>query len=47
MGSETQKDQEQEDEKNRKQAEKDLEKSWMDRLQLISVIVRRVGRLCI
>ncbi|KIJ31254.1 hypothetical protein M422DRAFT_267061 [Sphaerobolus stellatus SS14] len=36
--SKTQDDQNKEDEKNKKQAEKDLEKSWNDRLQLISVI---------
>ncbi|KAF8511512.1 hypothetical protein JB92DRAFT_2725540, partial [Gautieria morchelliformis] len=34
----TQQDQDKEDDKARKQAEKDLERLWMDRLQLISVI---------
>ena len=36
----TQKDQDEADEKARQKAMKDLVQSWMDRLQLISVIVR-------
>ena len=39
----TQVDQDQTDEKARKKAMNDLVQSWMDRLQLISVIVSREG----
>lgn len=36
----TQEEQDQEDEKSRREAMRDLVESWQDRLQLISVIVR-------
>lgn len=42
MRGKTQDDQNDEDEKQRKKAREDLVQSWMDRLQLISVIVRPV-----
>lgn len=41
----TQKDQDEEDDDTRKRAMKDLVQSWMDRLQLISVIVSIVSRM--
>ncbi|KAG7449725.1 uncharacterized protein BT62DRAFT_603606 [Guyanagaster necrorhizus] len=40
--SDTQEDQDKEDEEARRKATKDLVQSWMDRLQLISLIVRTV-----